>query len=338
MVFPMPPARRVGDACGGGKSPAGEDSVRTFNVIVVSGEALMDVFAAGDTATGLMLDARIGGSPLNVATGLARLGQPAAFFGAISSGFLGDRLLHALHAEGVDTRCTVRNAAPTTLGLVGLDAAGVPSYAFYGAGAADRQLPLSAVDLVPAAAAYHFGSYAMVVEPVASAQRALVERECRRSVIAYDPNIRLNVEPDLQRWRDTLAWMLPRTHLLKISDEDLGLLYPGADISALAAQWLAAGVALVVVTRGAQGAWAWTATQHVAAAPVAVDVVDTVGAGDSFQAALLAALAERGLLNVPALRTIEPEALTAVLQFAVRAAAITCSRRGADLPRRAELG
>jgi fructokinase len=319
-------------------------------MIVVSGEALMDVFAAGDTNTGLRLDARIGGSPLNVATGLARLGQPAAFFGALSSGFLGDRLLKALHAEGVDTRCTVRSAAPTTLGLVGLDAAGVPSYAFYGSGAADRQLPLSAVDLVPAAAAYHFGSYAMVVEPVASAQRALVEREHRRgqpgettgeharSVIAYDPNLRLNVEPDIQRWRDTLAWMLPRTHLLKVSDEDLGLLCPGADIGKLAAQWLAAGVALVVVTRGAQGATAWAASGHVAAPPVPVPVIDTVGAGDSFQAALLAALAERNLLSVPALRTIDAQALNAVLRFATQAAAITCSRRGADLPRRAELG
>ncbi len=314
-------------------------------MIVVSGEALMDVFAAGDTSTGLLLDARIGGSPLNVATGLARLGQPVAFFGALSSGFLGDRLLKALQAEGIDTRCTVRSDAPTTLGLVGLDAAGVPSYAFYGAGAADRQLPLSAVDLVPAAAAYHFGSYAMVVEPVASAQRALVEREHgheqerdhARSVIAYDPNIRLNVEPDLQRWRDTLAWMLPRTHLLKVSDEDLGLLYPGADVGALARQWLAAGVALVVVTRGVEGAWAWTAAHHAAAEPVGVDVVDTVGAGDTFQAALLTALAERALLSVHGLRTLAAPALAEVLGFAARAAAITCSRRGADLPRRAEL-
>ena len=178
-------------------------------MIVVSGEALMDVFAAGPTPTGLMLDARIGGSPLNVATGLARLGQPAVFFGALSSGFLGDRLLEALHAEGIDTRCTVRIDAPATIGLVGLDAAGVPSYAFYGDGAADRLLPMAALAAVPSAAAYHFGSYAMVVEPVASTQRALVERECRRAVIAYDPNIRLNVEPDLQRWRNTLTWMLP---------------------------------------------------------------------------------------------------------------------------------
>jgi fructokinase len=306
-------------------------------MIVVSGEALMDVFPASSTASGLMLDARIGGSPLNVALGLARLAQPVAFFGALSEGWLGDRLLQALQDEQVSTACTVRLNAPTTLSLVGLNAQGVPKYDFLGHGAADRQLPLSALAQVPAAMAYHFGSYAMVVEPVAGTQRALVEREWQHSVISYDPNIRLNVEPDLQRWRDTLQWMLPRTALLKVSDEDLGLLYPGADPAQLAAQWLAAGVALVVVTRGAQGAWGWTAQQHVAAAPVPVRVIDTVGAGDTFQAALLTALAERELLSRSALPSLSAQALHDVLAFASQAAAITCSRRGADLPRRAEL-
>ena len=119
----------------------------------------------------------------------------------------------------------------------------------------------------------------MVVEPVAATQRALVEREHGRSLIAYDPNVRLNVEPRLERWRETLAWMLPRTQVLKVSDEDLGLLYPGAEAAALAAQWLAAGVGLVVVTRGGEGAQAWARGVHVRAAPVPVQVVDTVGAG-----------------------------------------------------------
>ncbi len=306
-------------------------------MIIVSGEALMDVFAAGDTASGMLLDARIGGSPFNVAIGMARLAQPVAFFGALSSGFLGSRLLAALRSEGVSTACTERLDAPTTLGLVGLDSHGVPSYAFYGAGAADRLLPLASLANVPPAEAYHFGSFSMVVEPVAATQRALVERESARSVISYDPNIRVNVEPDLARWRATLAWMLPRTHLLKVSDEDLGLLFPQADAAQLARTWLAAGVSLVVVTRGGAGAAAWTAQHDVTVPPVRVDVVDTVGAGDAFQAALLTALAERNLLSRDALRSLDRDALDEVLRFAAQAAAITCSRRGADLPRRAEL-
>ncbi|MBN8494184.1 MAG: carbohydrate kinase [Burkholderiales bacterium] len=308
-------------------------------MFVVSGEALMDVFGGDATAQGLALDARIGGSPLNVAIGLARLGQPVAFFGALSSGFLGDRLLRALHDEGIDTRAVPRLDAPTTLGLVGLDARGVPSYAFYGHGCADRLLPLDALDKLPAAArAFHFGSYAMVVEPVAATQRALVEREHTRSLIAYDPNIRLNVEPDLARWRDTLQWMLPRTHLLKVSEEDLGLLYPGVPPGTLAAQWLQQGVACVVVTRGGDGALAWRAGgETLQIAPVPVTVVDTVGAGDTFQAALLTGLAERGVWSSAALRALAAPAWQQVLEWAARAAAITCSRRGADLPRRNEL-
>ncbi len=306
-------------------------------MIVVSGEALMDVFAGAATPSGVMLDARFGGSPLNVATGLARLAQPVAFFGGLSSGFLGDRLLAALHSEGVDITCTARLDARTTLGLVGLDSRGAPSYVFYGEGAADRLLPLSALATVPQAQAFHFGSYAMVLEPVAATLRALIEREFARSVIAYDPNVRPSVEPDLARWREAFTWMVPHTHLLKTSDEDLGLLFPGSDAGQLASSWLAQGVSLVVVTRGAEGAAAWTAQHHVQAPPVPVAVVDTVGAGDAFQAALLTALAERGLLRREALRSLGADALGAALRFAALAAAITCSRRGADLPRRAEL-
>jgi fructokinase len=311
---------------------------RGATMFVVCGEALMDVFAGAPTAHGLTLDARIGGSPLNVAIGLARLRQSVAFLGALSTGFLGQRLQRALQHEGVVTGCIAHVDAPTTLGLVGLDEAGVPSYAFYGHGCADRLLPLAALDQVPAAArAFHFGSYAMVVEPVAATQRALVEREHRRSLIAYDPNIRLNVEPDLQRWHDALQWMLPRTHLLKISEEDLGLLCPGQDPAALAAAWLGMGVAWVVVTHGAQGASAWGAGTSLRIDPVPTSVVDTVGAGDTFQAALLAGLAEREALGIGALRSLSASRMREALDFAARAASITCSRRGADLPRRAEL-
>ncbi|MFN7727521.1 MAG: carbohydrate kinase family protein [Rubrivivax sp.] len=308
-------------------------------MFVVAGEALFDVFAAGETPTGLALDARVGGSPFNVAVGLARLQQPVAFFGGVSQGFLGQRLLRALNEEGVGTCCTVELDAPSTLSLVGLDAQGVPSYAFYGAGAADRLLPAEALARVPPeASAFHFGSYAMVVEPVASTQRALVERESARSLIAYDPNIRLNVQPDLQVWRAALDWMLPRTHLLKVSDEDLGLLYPQVPLAELAQRWLQAGVGLVVVTQGGEGVQAWARGVHVQSPPVRVAVVDTVGAGDTFQAALLTWLAEQGRLSPAGVRDWDAAALTAALDFAGRAAAITCARRGADLPRRTELG
>ena len=308
-------------------------------MFIVCGEALFDLFATGHSATGLGFDGRIGGSPFNVALGLARLGQTVGFCGGIGTGFAGERLMQALADEGIDTAAVARVDAPTTLSLIGLDAAGVPSYAFYGQGGADRQLRLEHLARLPTAArAFHFGSYAMVVQPVGATQRALVEREHRRSVISYDPNIRSNVEPDLAVWRETLEWMLPRSHLLKVSDEDLDLLYPGQPIAQFAADALAAGTPLVVVTRGAEGAVGFTARDTVTMPPVVVAVVDTVGAGDTFQAALLTWLAESGRLSPEAIRTLDAAALQQALAFAARAAAITCGRRGADLPRRSELG
>lgn len=308
--------------------------------ILVCGEALFDVFPASGTPTGLMLDARVGGSPFNVAMGLRRLGRAAAFLGSVSQDAAGERLMQALADETIDARWTRRTAARTTLSVVGLDARGVATYAFYGEGGADRQLPLAALDsLPPRLAAIHIGSYATVVEPIASTLQELVERAQGHTPVAYDPNVRLNVEPDLTTWRMRLAWMLTRCQILKVSDEDLERLYPGRDVEAFAAEAVAAGVVLLVVTRGAAGASAWIAGQPHTIPPVAVNVVDTVGAGDTFQAALLARLDELGALSIPALTdpaTLRQAAADA-LPFAARAAALTCSRRGADLPRRHEL-
>ncbi|WP_077033138.1 carbohydrate kinase [Pelomonas sp. KK5] len=306
-------------------------------MFLVCGEALMDVFSMGDTPTGVALDARVGGSPLNVAVGLARLAQPVAFYGGLSSDFLGERLARALAQEGVELGHAPRLDAPTTVSLVGLNARGVPSYAFLGHGAADRQVRIDTLPPAGLFRAVHVGSYATVVEPVAGTQRALIEREQGRALIAYDPNIRLNVEPRLQAWLDQLEWMLPRTQLLKISDEDLGLLLPGTTPAVFAERALAAGVQLVVVTRGGEGALGWTRAHHAETAARPVTVIDTVGAGDTFQAALLTWLAERDALSGAALSALDGAQLLALLEFAGAAAAITCSRRGADLPHRRDL-
>jgi fructokinase len=308
-------------------------------MFVVAGEALMDVFTGATTPTGIALDARIGGSPLNVAFGLARMGQRVAFLGGLSSGELGNRLADALRDEGVSLDAVHRSAAPTTISLVGVDARGVPEYAFYGTGAADRTLPLAALDRMPPdARLLHVGSYTMVVGETAATQRALIERVRGSLVVSYDPNLRLNVEPDLAAWRETLEWMLPRTDVLKLSDEDLGILYPGIDPAAFAADCLGKGAGMVALTRGGKGAFAWHASGVCEVPPVVVDVIDTVGAGDTFQAALLARLDELGALTPAGVRGMDAATLLDAMRFAAEAAAITCSRRGADLPRRAELG
>ncbi|MBX3609389.1 MAG: carbohydrate kinase [Hydrogenophaga sp.] len=304
-------------------------------MFIVCGEALFDVFAQTATPTGFALDARIGGAPFNLAVGLARMAQPVAMLTTLSRGFLGERLLQTLLDEGVSTALVQRSDAATTLSLVGTDAAGVPAYAFYGEGCADRLLQVPTT--LPAdARVLCLGSYTTVVGEVAVSLRALVARERPNVLIAYDPNIRRNVVDDVAVWRTQIDWMLPHTDVLKLSDEDLRLI-DGGDPDRFAQQAIAQGVSLVLLTRGAAGATAWTSSQRCEVTAPATQVIDTVGAGDTFQAAALAWLAEHEALRVERLRSLSGDALRSLLGFAVQAAAITCARRGADLPRRAQL-
>jgi fructokinase len=307
-------------------------------MILVCGEALFDLFA-DETAGRLTLDARIGGSPFNVAVGLARLGTPAAFFGALSNDLFGQRLRKALGAEGVDLTFAPTTEALTTLSVVGLDATGSPAYGFYGKDAADRQVQLTDLpDLPDTVDTIQIGSYAALVPPVGDSLLALAAREHGRRMIAYDPNVRPTVVPDLDAWRTRFADYLPHVDLLKISLEDLELMFPGNDPQTLAETWLAEGPALVIVTRGGDGATAFTARHRVEIKGDPVALVDTVGAGDTFQAAVLSRLGETFGRRRSALERLGDTDMLGLLRFAARAAALTCSRRGADLPRRAELG
>lgn len=303
-------------------------------MIVVCGEALFDVFATQEAAAGIDLSARQGGSPFNLATGLARLGGKASFFGGLAHDMFGRKLYAALAAEGVDLSAAPRPVAPTALVMVSVDEKGVPHYAFYGKSTADRMVGLEDLRQVPPEAeAIHVGSYCMVVEPVATTLRTLVERQRGRSLIVYDPNVRLTIEPRADVWRDALQWMLERSDVLKVSEEDIHALYPALPVEDFVQRALDAGVALAVVTRGEHGVVAATRGLPPMALPaVPVTVADTVGAGDTFQAGLLSWLQRRRYLSRGSVEAITRDALVEALEFAARAAAITCSRRGADLP------
>ena len=306
-------------------------------MFLVCGEALFDLFGS-DGVDGLSFDARIGGSPFNVAVGLSRLNQPAALFTGISTDPLGERLASALRAEGVGTSFLLRPDSPTTLSVVTLASDGQPVYAFYGHDAADRQVGLGALPTLGADVwGIHAGSYSLVVEPVGSALLALFEREAGRRLLTLDPNVRLNVEPDRDAWRARLERFLAHADVVKVSDEDLALLYPGRTSAEVATEWLAAGPGIVVVTRGASGAEAYTPRGRRVVAGQPVSVADTVGAGDTFQAAFIAGFAESGIWTRRDLDAAPEETLLSLVRFAVHAAAITCTRRGADLPRRVDL-
>lgn len=304
---------------------------------LVCGEALFDLFAE-ETEAGFALDARIGGSPFNVAVGLARLGAGAALLTGLSRDLLGRRLRRAVEAEGVSARWLAEKDGPTTLGFVSLGAEGGAEYAFYGAGAADRRVALA--DLPPqdaALAGAHAGSYSLVVEPTASSLLTLFRRRRGRGLSTLDPNLRLNVEPDLDLWRQRVDAFVGEADLVKVSDEDLALLSPDRSHDQVAEDWLSRGAALVIVTRGARGAAAWGGFGRVETPGRAVAVVDTVGAGDSFQAATIAALLAARRAERPALEALGAEAAQSLLDWASGAAALTCARRGADLPRREAL-
>ena len=308
-------------------------------MFLICGEALYDLFVEEETPAGLRIDARIGGSPFNVAVGLARLGRPAALLTGVSTDALGDRLAAALDGEGVETRFLARMPNPTTLAVVALGPEGEPRYTFYGEGAADRSLTAANLPELPdTVSCLHFGSFSLVVDPTAGALLALAERERGRRFISLDPNLRINVEPDVDRWRRDVERFARAADLVKLSEEDLGHLDPTADPDRLAAAWLDGGARIVVLTRGAAGATLWTRAARVDHPGRAVEVEDTVGAGDAFQAALLCRLDETGRLSEgPGAAPLpEPEA-ERLLAFACEAAARSCTRRGADFPRRAEL-
>lgn len=302
---------------------------------LVCGEALFDVFPTGERDGALGLSARAGGSPFNVAIGLTRLGQRAALFSGLSTDVLGRRLHGLLAGEGVCLDYSVDKPHSTTLVLVALDAAGVPRYSFYGHDCADRALVAADLPVLDdRIRGLHFGSYTLVTEPTASTYLSLAEREHGHRLISLDPNVRPTVEPDMQVWRERLAQWRPLADIIKVSDEDLALLHPGTAHGEIAQHWLQAPTQLLVVTRGGAGALAYSAEGCVEVPAPEVTVVDTVGAGDSFQAALLSQLPDRVALQEAAQSL---QRLREVLAHATRAAAITCSRAGADPPHAHEL-
>jgi len=309
-------------------------------MILVCGEALVDLFA--EAGEGSEIPARIvaGGSPFNVAVGLARLGVEAAFFGGISRDGFGRLLAGLLTREGVDDRYLVRTDRLTTLSVVATSKDGHPSYAFHGEGAADRSLGLADLPsaLPNTVRALTFGSYTMAVEPVGSAFAALAERERGRRVISVDPNLRPTAIGDMAGWHGAAGRFYRAATIIKASDEDIRIAWDGQLTSAeAAAYWLDLGAQLVVVTEGGQGATAYSVAGRVCVPGHNVAVQDTVGAGDSFHAALLARLAQTGRLSLEAIAVLDREALTELLAYATAAAAITVTRRGADLPRAAEV-
>lgn len=304
-------------------------------MILVCGEALVDLFILGEHGTRLSAEAVAGGSPFNVAIGLARLGCPAALCTGLSTDRFGRLLTDVLSKEGVNLDYSMRTPRLTTISVVATDREGHPVYSFHGEGAADRNITLADLkpDLAPAIEALTFGSYTLAVEPVAETYLALAQREAGRRTIFVDPNIRPSVIGDIRNWPSKFRPFLRAATIVKASEEDVATAYgAGTSIAEVARDWMAQGPSLVVVTRGGEGAVAFVDDRTIEVPGRKVDVVDTVGAGDTFSAALLAELRRIDRLAPKRTGTLDMETLGSVLSYAIIASSITCSRRGADLP------
>jgi fructokinase len=243
-----------------------------------------------------------------------------------------------LTKEGVEIQFLARKSRPTTLAYVDEHRHGFDRYTFYGQGTADRSVTIDDLpQILEDWACLHFGSYSCVVEPTATSFHNLAKREAGKRLLSFDPNVRLTVESDLELWRQRVESFAELADIIKVSEEDIGLLFPGATFETIANRWRRGGAKLVVVTRGESGAVTLIRNEVYQASGRQVPVADTVGAGDSFVAALLCALNELGKATREGLNTLSIDECRRVTDFSIKAAAITCSRRGADLPRRSEL-
>ena len=301
-------------------------------MIVVCGEALIDMVTTGDSTR----RPTPGGGPFNTARALARLEAPAAFLGHFSTDEFGRMLADQLAADGASLALATFGPEPTTVAVANIGRDGLAEYEFFldGTSAPNLTLDMIPPELPAEVKAVHLGTLGLVLEPMASSLAKLVLREHGRRLVMLDPNIRPVLATDSQ-YRPRLDSLISQSTIVKASDADLDWLFQGLDRMAAARALLARGPKMVVVTLGAKGAVGMTASAEVRVPAPAVRVVDTIGAGDAFGAALLAWLHDHGRLSRD-LR-LDREELRAALEFACLVASITCTRPGADPPRRAEL-
>ena len=295
--------------------------------VLVAGEALYDLVAhPGGGLTG-----HPGGGPFNTARTIGRLRQPVAFLGRLSTDRLGATHARMLADDRVDLGCVVRTADPTTLALASLDPAGAASWSFYSAGTAAAGLePHEALAaLPPRVAALHVGTLGLVLQPLATALEAVVERLAAQTLIVVDPNIRPQAIDDAEDFRARLERVLRHSHLVKVSEEDLAWLDPARPRQAAARGLLDYGPTAVLLTRGPQGATVITAEGDTAIAPVPTEVVDTIGAGDAFGGGFLAWWISHGLGRAELARD---DLVVEAAGFAAVVAARTVARAGASPP------
>ena len=292
------------------------------------------IVACGDALIDMMPEPVPGGSNVNVAVAASRLGAPTAYLGRISTDALGDLLVEHLETSGVDMRLVERGPEPTAKAIVTLHPS--PSFRFEADGTAESRL--SRADLAPLGPGPHIvhgGTFGMYLGRTATVLAELVESV--DGLVSLDPNVRPTIVDDRGEWQRWHNRWLRNVSLYRCSDEDLAWIWPGRTSDSVAAELLHSGVETVIVTRGGDGCEVYTPSFSESRSGPNVDVVDTVGAGDTFTGAVLSGLHGRDVTTRLALRTIERDTLAAIIDAALNAAAIVCGRQGADPPWEHEL-
>lgn len=308
-------------------------------MILCCGEALIDMLPRVSTAGEACFAPYAGGAVFNTAIALGRLGTQVGFFSGVSTDMLGEILADTLTASKVDTSLLARSDRPTTVAFVKLTN-GQASYAFYDEATAGRMLAPTDLPALPdRVQALFFGGISLVNDPAATSYETLLSREAGHRLIMIDPNIRPGfIAGQEETYRARISRMIAQSDIVKLSDEDLRWLEGAGETEALAARLLAQGPALVLITEGAEGARAFSAGGSRRRPAEKVTVVDTVGAGDTFNAGFLSGLAREGALSRTRLAGLTDAQIDACLDLGIGAAGVTVSRAGANPPWAHEIG
>lgn len=306
-------------------------------MIVCCGEALIDMLPRTSTAGEPALAPYSGGAVFNTAIALGRLGVPVEFFSGLSTDPFGEQLRQTLQESQVGVGYAPRSNRPTTLAFVHL-VDGHATYIFYDEGTAGRMLAETDLPTLGSDVnAMLFGAISLIPEPCGGTYEALMKREAGRRVTMLDPNIRPASIPDREKHLGRIQRMMEMADIVKLSDEDLNWFGEDGTSDEVIARWLDRGPKLIVMTRGSKGAIGYSKNHAVSVTPSPVKVVDTVGAGDTFNASILASLHEQGALSKDAIANLSEDAIRNALTLGARAAAVTVSRAGANPPWKHEL-
>ncbi|MBZ9733319.1 MULTISPECIES: carbohydrate kinase family protein [unclassified Mesorhizobium] len=306
-------------------------------MILCCGEALIDMLPRTTTQGEAAFAPYVGGAVFNSAIALGRLGAPAGFFSGLSSDLFGGQFREALGASKVSSTYAHTSPRPTTLAFVRLTN-GQATYTFYDENTAGRMLTIEDLPkLGPEIEAMLFGAISLISEPAGSAYEEFMRREHRSRVMMLDPNIRPNFIPDKAKHLRRIREMMAMADIVKLSDEDLKWFDEAGSHEDVVRNWLERGPKLIVVTHGSEGAVGYSKAHKVTVMPQKVKVIDTVGAGDTFNAGILASLHEQGLLTKAAIGDLPEDAIRKALELGAKAAAVTVSRAGANPPWRHEI-